>query len=49
MRLVLLLTGAASALLLAACAPETPAPVEAVTEPVAEAPAGKPLHVAVLD
>ncbi len=49
MRLVLL-TAAASAVLLAACAPETPAAVEpAAIEPVAEVADGKPLHVAVLD
>ena len=50
MRFTLLLTAATSALLLAACAPETPAAVEpAAAEPVAEAPEEKPLHVAVLD
>lgn len=50
MRFTLLLTAATSALLLAACAPETPAAVEPVAaEPVAEVPEEKPLHVAVLD
>ena len=50
MRLALLLTAATSALLLAACAPETPAAVEsAAAEPVAEVSEEKPLHVAVLD
>ena len=50
MRFTLLLTAATSALLLAACAPETPAAVESVAaEPVAEVPEEKPLHVAVLD
>ncbi len=50
MRLALLLTVATSALMLAACAPETPAAVEPVAaEPVAEVTAEKPLHVAVLD
>ncbi len=49
MRLVLLTT-AASAVLLAACAPETPAAVQpAAIEPAAEVAEGKPLHVAVLD
>lgn len=50
MRFTLLLTAATSALLLAACAPETPAAVEsAAAEPVAEVSEEKPLHVAVLD
>ncbi|MFN3912366.1 N-acyl homoserine lactonase family protein [Hyphomonas sp.] len=50
MRLALLLTAATSALLLAACAPETPAPAEpAAAEGVAEIVEEKPLHVAVFD
>ncbi len=50
MRLALLVTAATGALLLAACAPETPAAVEpAAAEPVAEVTEDKPLHVAVLD
>ena len=48
MRLALL-TAAASLLVFAACAPETPAPAEPTAEPVAEIPEAKPLHVAVLD
>jgi glyoxylase-like metal-dependent hydrolase (beta-lactamase superfamily II) len=49
MRLALLVTAATGALLLAACAPETPAAVEPAAEPVAEVTEDKPLHVAVLD
>jgi glyoxylase-like metal-dependent hydrolase (beta-lactamase superfamily II) len=50
MRLALLVTAATGALLLAACAPETPAAVEpAAAEPVAEVTEDNPLHVAVLD
>ena len=50
MRLALFLSAAAGALLLAACAPETPAPVEPeASAPAAEVMAERPLHVAVLD
>lgn len=50
MRLAPMLTAAASALVLAACAPDAPAPAEPTgAEPAAEVTEEKPLHVAVLD
>ena len=49
MRLALLLAAASSALLLAACAPETPAAVEPAAEPVAEVTEAAALTVNVLD
>ncbi|MCU0732823.1 MAG: N-acyl homoserine lactonase family protein, partial [Hyphomonas sp.] len=50
MRLAVLLSAAASALVLAACAPDAPAPAEPEAAPAAaEVPEEKPLHVAVLD
>lgn len=49
MRHALLLAAATSALLLAACAPDAPAPAEPEAAPAAEVAEEKPLHVAVLD